>query len=440
MVLTGRAAAIALIAVLPIAVSPWPAVVFAVVALVLAVAVGVDVALAGDPAALRCRRSGPSSARLGEPVDSVLHLRNGGRRRVRGVLRDAWPPSAAAQPRTRDIDLDAGGATEVVTLLHPLRRGDLRPAAVAVRTVGPLGLAGRQRALPVPGRVRILPPFLSRKHLPSRLARLREIDGMLPVLVRGQGTEFDSLREYVVGDDVRSIDWRATARRTDVVVRTWRPERDRRVVIVVDTGRTSAGRVGVDPTARDPGGWPRLDWSLDAALLLAALASRAGDHVDVLAHDRVTRAAVVGAGRSDLLAQVVEAMAPLEPALLESDASAMVAAVRRRVRRRALVVLLTDLNATALDEGLLPVLPQLSARHEVILAAVADPRVEHLAAGRGDAAQVYDAAAAERARNERRAVAARLRTAGVEVVDAAPGDLAPALADRYLAMKAGGRL
>ena len=75
---------------------------------------------------------------------------------------------------------------------------------------------------------------------------------MLPVLIRGQGTEFDSLREYVVGDDVRSIDWRATARRADVVVRTWRPERDRRVVIVLDTGRTSAGRVGVDPTARRP--------------------------------------------------------------------------------------------------------------------------------------------------------------------------------------------
>ena len=110
---------------------------------------------------------------------------------------------------------------------------------------------------------------------------------MTPVLIRGQGTEFDSLREYVVGDDVRSIDWRATARRADVVVRTWRPERDRRVVIVLDTGRTSAGRVGVDPTASDPGGWPRLDWSMDAALLLAALASRAGDHVDFLAHDRV---------------------------------------------------------------------------------------------------------------------------------------------------------
>ena len=142
---------------------------------------------------------------------------------------------------------------------------------------------------------------------------------MLPTLIRGQGTEFDSLREYVVGDDVRSIDWRATARRADVVVRTWRPERDRRVVIVLDTGRTSAGRVGVDPTAADPGGWPRLDWSMDAALLLAALASRAGDHVDFLAHDRVTRAGVFGASRTELLAQLVDAMAPLQPALVESD-------------------------------------------------------------------------------------------------------------------------
>ena len=284
----------------------------------------------------------------------------------------------------------------------------------------------------------MLPPFLSRKHLPSRLARLREIDGLLPALIRGQGTEFDSLREYVVGDDVRSIDWRATARRADVVVRTWRPERDRRVVIVLDTGRTSAGRVGVDPTAGDPGGWPRLDWSMDAALLLAALASRAGDHVDFLAHDRVTRAGVFSASRTELLAQLVDAMAPLQPALVESDAAAMVSAMQRRIRRRALVVLLTDLNASALDEGLMPVLPQLSAKHQVIVAAVADPRVDQLAAGRSDAAAVYDAAAAERARNDRRAIASRLRRSGVEVVDAPP-DGARARAGRPLSGDEGHR-
>ncbi|WP_299557754.1 DUF58 domain-containing protein [uncultured Mycolicibacterium sp.] len=443
MVLTGRTGLVALIGVLPIAVFPWPATVFVLLLAGLAVAVVVDVTLAGSPRALRLSRSGPTAARLGQPVPAVLEVANTGRRRVRGLLRDAWPPSAAAEPRAHTVDLAPGGRARVVTTLRPVRRGDQAAAAVTVRSVGPLGLAGRQRSVPVPGTVRVLPPFLSRKHLPSRLARLRDLDGSVPVLIRGQGTEFDSLREYVVGDDVRSIDWRATARRGDVVVRTWRPERDRRVVIVLDTGRTAAGRVGADPTA-PPGaarpGWPRLDWMMDAALLLAALASRAGDHVDFLAHDRRLRAAVFGASRSAVLPELVTAMAPLEPALVEFNAPGLVSEVLQRVRRRALVVLLTELNASALDEGLMGVLGRLTERHQVLVAAVADPRVDELATGRSDAAAVYDAAAAERSRNERRAIAARLRRAGVDVVDAPPEELAPALADHYLAMKAAGRL
>ena len=440
MILTGRTGLVALICVLPIALSPWPAKAFLVLLVLLAILVAVDIGLAASPTRLRYARSPDTSARLAQQVDAGLLIHNDGRRRFRGQIRDAWPPSARAEPRAHTVNIAAGQREHVDTVLRPVRRGDQRAAAVTARSIGPLGLAGRQRSRPVPGQVRVLPPFLSRKHLPSRLAKLREIDGLLPTLIRGQGTEFDSLREYVVGDDVRSIDWRATARRADVMVRTWRPERDRRVVIVLDTGRMAAGRVGVDPTAADPAGWPRLDWSMDAALLLAALASRAGDHVDFLAHDRVSRAGVFGASRTELLAQLVDAMAPLQPTLVESDWRAMVAAIARRTRRRSLVVLLTDLNATALDEGLLPVLPLLSAKHHVMIAAVADPRVDELAAGRSDAAAVYDAAAAERARNDRHTIASRLRRSGVEVVDAAPTEIAPALADRYLAMKAAGRL
>lgn len=440
MVLTGRAGLVALICVLPIALSPWPAITFAALLIALAIAVVLDIVLAASTSQLRYVRSPDRSARLGQQVECGLLIHNDGARRFRGQIRDAWPPSAQARPRIHPIDIPAGQDQHVQTQLQPVRRGDQRATVVTARSIGPLGLAGRQRSRPVPGQLRVLPPFLARKHLPSRLAKLREIDGLLPTLVRGQGTEFDSLREYVVGDDVRSIDWRATARRADVVVRTWRPERDRRVVIVLDTGRTAAGRVGVDPTAADPAGWPRLDWSMDAALLLAALASRAGDHVDFLAHDRVSRAGVFGASRTELLAQLVDSMAPLQPTLVESDWRAMASAIALRARRRSLVVLLTDLNAAALDEGLLPVLPQLSAKHHLLLAAVSDPRVDQMAAGRSDAAAVYDAAAAERSRNDRGAIATRLRRSGVEVVDAPPTELAPALADHYLAMKATGRL
>jgi uncharacterized protein (DUF58 family) len=277
----------------------------------------------------------------------------------------------------------------------------------------------------------VLPPFTSRKHLPSRLARLRELDGRSALQVRGQGTEFDSLRDYVDGDDVRSIDWRATARRQQVVVRTWRPERDRRVLIVLDTSRTSAARVGDEP---------RLDAAMDAGLLLAAIAARAGDRVDLLAADRRVRARVEGASRTELLPALVEAMAPIDPDLVEADWTVIAGAVRQRLTQRALVVLLTPLEASAVEEGLLPVVQQLTRRHQVVLASVADPQVAQMASARGDAYAVFGAAAAQRSQLDRLAVTAELTRAGVDVLEAGPDDLPPALADRYLALKAAGKL
>lgn len=428
MVITGRTALVAALAALlaPLG-TEW---VLAAVGL-LVVGVAVDMALAGRIAALRMERAGGTSTRLGQPVKVALLVTNGGRRRVRGVLRDAWLPSAGAGPRTQAIDIPPGERRRLVSTLVPTRRGDRTAAHVTVRALGPLGLAGRQRRHRVPWSVRVLPPFASRKFLPEKLAKLRELDGAVALNRRGQGTEFDSLREYVDGDDVRSIDWRATARRGDVVVRTWRPERDRRLVCVLDTSRTSAARIG---------DMPRLDAALDACLLLAAVAARAGDRVDLLAADSVVRASVEGASRNEVLPTLVQAMAPLEPALVESDAQLIVAEVLRRERKRALVVLFTSLDPEPIEQGLLPVLAGLTARHTVVLAAVGDPRVAELAARRGDTEAVYDAAAAERALAERRRVIGRLRRRGVLLVDAPADTFASAVADEYLALKAAGRL
>ena len=431
MVLTGRVGLLAALGAPVVLVAARPGLALAGVATVLALLVVVDVLAAGSTRPLAFSRSGPEMVRLGETVTVDLLAQNRGRRRVRGVLRDAWPPSAGAEPGRHRVDVGKGRQQHVKVQLTPTRRGTREPAAVTVRSLGPLRLAGRQGAHRVPWSLRVVPPFLSRKHLPAKLSRLRELEGQTPSLVRGQGTEFDSLREYVIGDDVRSIDWRATARRRDVVVRTWRPERDRRVLVVLDSGRTSAGRVGR---------WPRLDWSMDAALLLAALASHAGDRVDLLAYDRAVRAWAPAVPKTQLLSSLVNVMAPIEAELVESDFTGMVSAVLTRATRRCLVVLLTDLNATTMHEGLLPVLPRLAGTHQVLLAAVSDPQVAVMAGGRGTAEQVYDAAAAERQRQERRRLTAHLRRHQVDVVDAVPDDLAAALADAYLALKAAGRL
>ncbi len=430
MAISGWAVALALLGV-PVAVlspSPWTLVAwaggwFALLAL--------DVLLAGSPRAVQLDRQVPGSLRLGERATSVLTVANTGRRRIRGVARDAWQPSAGAQVTRHAVDLPPGERRRFPTPVAPTRRGDRLADRVTLRSYGPLRLAARQVSHHLPGRLRVLPPFTSRKHLPSKLARLRELDGRAAVMVRGQGTEFDSLRDYVDGDDVRSIDWRASARRQQVVVRTWRPERDRRVLVVLDTSRTSAARVGDGP---------RLDAAMDAALLLAALASRAGDRVDLVAVDRQVRARVVGATGTALLPALVEAMAPLDPVLLEADWPTIVSEVRARTSQHALVVLLTATEASAVEEGLLPVISQLTSRHTVVVASVADPTIHEMAGRRGDAVAVYDAAAAVRGELDRDAAIAALERAGAHVVDASPEDLPPRLADAYLALKAAGRL
>jgi uncharacterized protein (DUF58 family) len=299
---------------------------------------------------------------------------------------------------------------------------------VTVRSFGPLGLAARQRGRRLPWTVRVLPPFRSRRYLPGMLAQLRELDGQHRAVRPGQGSEFDSLREYVIGDDVRSIDWRSSARRRDVLVRTWRPERDRRIVFVLDTGRTAAGRVA---------GYPRLDTAMDAVQLLTALASQAGDRVDLIAADQRIRARVLGPSRTTALASVTDALATLQPELTETDWRLVAATVLGHARRRCLVVLLTDLNFSV---DRLPELRALTARHELLAGAVADPRLAELAAGRGDAPSVYAAAAAARALSQRATVAAQLTRLGATIVDVPPDRFPAALADAYITLKGSGRL
>ena len=233
----------------------------------------------------------------------------------------------------------------------------------------------------------------------------------------------------MIGDDVRTIDWRGTARRADVVVRTYRPERDRRVFIVLDTSRLSAGRVGDTP---------RLDASIEAVLLLSALASRAGDRVQVTAFDREEQARAAATTGAGLMTRLASALAPVESRLVEPDWPAVTRLTRERLSQRALVVLLTTVEVSA-DSGLLEATAALAHRHQVVVG---------VGCARGGAAarrarlggRDLRREAAARSGIEVDAVGARLRSLGADVLTALPDNLAPVLADRYLALKAAGKL
>jgi uncharacterized protein (DUF58 family) len=403
--------------------------------------VAADVLAAPDPRALALERTFATAAsgaqtvprvRLGERVDARLRFVNLGTRRIRATVRDAWQPTAGAPASRLRVDVPPHEARTAMLPLRPRRRGELRSEFVVVRSGGPLGLAGVQRRRDAPGAIRVLPPFHARRHLPSRIARLRELDGSTSVQVRGRGTEFDSLREYVRGDDVRSIDWRATARAGSTMLRTWRPERDRHVVIVIDTGRTAATRVG-DGT--------RLDASFEAALLLAALAARAGDHVHLVAFDRAVRARVTGVDGTGLLPALVDALAPVEAQLIDTDWDAAFAQARALAPHPSLLVVLTAQEAPDAARGFLGTLPQTVRAGTVVLVGTAtDAGLDTAARAAGGADELYRAAAAEAALSAAGGVARAIARAGAEALAASPDDLPPRVADRYLALKAAGRL
>jgi uncharacterized protein (DUF58 family) len=426
--LSGRLVLLGLLGLLLVG---YPASVLLVYAALLVVLVVADLVLAAPIAALRLRRDPSPAVRLGQPAQTSVRVTNSGRRRLRARMRDAWVPSAGASPVAQSLAVPAGERRMLRTQLRPTRRGDRPAAALTIRSYGPLGVAARQRRLQLPGSLRVLPPFTSRKFLPEKLARLRQIDGAVVVHQRGQGSEFDSLREYVAGDDVRAIDWRATARSQDVVVRTWRPERDRHIVLAIDTGRTSAARIGNEP---------RLDAALDACLLLAAVAAKAGDRVALVAADTRLRARLGLSSGNDILRSVVAAVTELEPSLVETDPLLLAGQVIAAAGKRSLVVLFTGLDAGPAETGLMPAARALAARHQVVVASVSDPRVAELAAARGDVADVYTAAAAELTIAARRGLRDRLVQLGCEVVDAPVDVFASRVTDAYLNLKSAGRL
>ena len=356
-----------------------------------------------------------------------------GTRGLRVRVADELAPSLRAVTRRVRVVVPARGTVTAATAVRPSRRGRFAPSEVVVRVEGPLGLMARQGRRRVPGVLRVYPPFDSRDEAELRVNKARILEvGLRSAQGRGGGTEFDSMREYGVDDEFRRIDWAATARSGKTIVRTYRAERNQTVLLLLDSGRTMAGRVA---------DVPRLDHAMDAVMMLTSLATRLGDRAGLVAFDREVRA-VVGPGHArDQLSRVTEAMYQLEPLLVESDYRGAFAETLARFRRRAMLVVLTELAEQAVSETLLPALPLIARDHLVVVASVADPEVRGWASATPvEPGAAYRKAAAVAALADRRRTVARLRGLGAVVVDAPPGRLAPDLADAYLRVKATGRL
>ena len=393
----------------------------------------VDVALAVRPRTIEVRREIPAVIALGTPATVRWSLRNPTQRPAVVVFADELAPSLGAQTRRLRVRLPRRSTATVGLDLRPTRRGEFLVDEIALRIEGPLGLVARQRTRHVPMSIKVFPSFRSKDEAELRInkARILEI-GLRSAKGLGGGTEFDQLREYTVDDDFRRVDWAATARAGRAIVRTYRAERNQTVINLLDNGRVMAGTVD---------GVARIEHAMDAVMTLTTVATRLGDRCGLLAFDQDVRAVVPASNSRSQLGRVVEAMFDLEPVFAESDYRGAFNETMVRFRRRAMLVIFTDLVEQAVGESLLPSLSLIARNHVVVIAAVQDPAVVDWAHGLTSTDEdVYRKVAAIGALEERRRTVARLQRLGATVIDAPPRLLPLAIADAYLRVKATGRL
>jgi uncharacterized protein (DUF58 family) len=427
------AAAFALVA--PVALW-WPGALAVLIALDVAwvLAFVVDALSAPGARALEVQREAPVAFSLGRRFVIRYRWRHTASRRLRVEVKEHLPePLGGAKTPLRRLELPAHLAVEEQLELEPARRGIGPGGTMDLRILGPLGLAWRQSRIEAPWSATVYPSLKGAwlRALPVQTNRRREA-GLRSVRYRGEGRLFEGLREWVPGDDTRTIDWKATARRGKPIARQYEDERRQQVMLVVDAGRLLTAEVE---------GVPRLESVVTAALHLAHAAVEHDDNVGLLVFaDSIQRYVAPGRGRRALRA-VLEGLAAAEGRLVESDYPGAFRYLAGRSRKRALTVLFTDVIDRTASEALVAQSATLRPRHLPLAVTLRDPAMEALAALRPvSAAQAFERAAAEELLGARESALAEMRSRGVMVLDVPPGGASAALVERYHLLKRKGML
>jgi uncharacterized protein (DUF58 family) len=421
--------------------------------LLLAGAVASDLARTPSPKSIALERHLPARAGLGAEFQRVLRVRLAAAAGLSLEVREEFP--ASFEVRARSLAGEPGSAAPVsgdptggpdrarlpadgsevaiARTYRASRRGVHSLGDVRLRLRSPLGLLERQSRLAGSQEIRIEPLLAGLRRTLRLAASERWHDlGVRSLRRRGGMTEFESLRDYVRGDDLRLIDWKAFARRGKPTVREFQVERGQELILLVDCGRRMAATTaGGEGTA----GWTKLDHALDAALQLAAVALQEGDRVGALAFDSAARAWVAPRRGRRVLARLHEALFALEPSERESNLARALLEVGTRHRRRALLVVLSDVADPLSLERQRRALAQGARAHRVVFAALDDPALRRAADGAGppspDASAVR--AAALDLLLERRTSLRRLSGAGARVLDTLPAEAAGPLLAAWLA-------
>ncbi|TDR85282.1 DUF58 domain-containing protein [Enterovirga rhinocerotis] len=430
-------AVLAFTATLPLAVALlvhdatlWPtALVFGLFVLAL---IAVDAALCLRPSRLTISVDAPPRISVGREGRLTIAATIDGAPHATTI--EILPEQSGDADRTEPAGLSISAGTTASTTLpiRPLRRGRLTIDAVWLRWRGPLGLAGRTQRRPLGMTIDVVPDIHGISSSAIQFFSRDAVEGIKVQRQKGEGTEFEALRDHVQGLDNRFIDWKHSAKHLKLLSKEFRVERNHQIVLAFDTGYLMAEPIG---------GLPRLDHAIHAGLLLGWVALRSGDHVGSFAFDAHIRQFLQPSRGRNAFARLHNGSAALAYRADETNFTLGLAELNARLKRRALVILFTEFIDTTTAELLLEGLQRMTNRHAVIFVTLQDPLLTTIIdADPASFRPVAEAVVARDLQRDRAIVLERLARMGVHCLEIPPRALAVNLVNRYLTIKQRGLL
>lgn len=368
---------------------------------------------------------------IGRDNEVCLYVYNQGNTALTCRVKDDFPRALEADVNEFRFDIAAGARVTLAYSLTPRRRGSYQFGNINIRYMSRFGLFWRSKCIKADTPVRVFSDLKALRDLSVKLSHSSEL-GDLHQRRRGQGTDFASLKEYTIGDDSRSIDWKATARRDRPVVRTYEVEREQVMLVLIDAGRMMVS---------DLEGLSRFDHALNAGLSLALAGLHKNDQVGFgIFADRPLVFLPARRGKGQL-PRILEATFDTKPQMVEPDYMGVLSYFASAQKGRSLMVVITDLTDPTGSQMLLAGLASLSPKHLPFCVTLKDRQVDQVAADRSLALDnIYRRAVATDLQAQRELALSVLQRRGCLVLDSPPQELSTQLVDRYLAIKAQGRL
>ncbi len=412
---------------LAVLVSPslWP--IGAAWALAVCALVAMDGVLATSPARMRVNIAAPFMTPIGAgPIDAQLQFECQGASPAHAEIA-LETNHVLEQPRAFQRVRLNGGDGQAHASLRPLRRGQGRLEALHCRWMGPLGLAWRQLIAPQKTAINVTPDLDAVEREATLLFSRTMTHGIKPLRDRGDGSEFDALTEFQPGMDARLVEWKQSARHVRLLAKEVRAERNHQLAFAIDTGRAMC-----EPIA----GVARVDWSINAALMLAYVALKLGDRVSFFGFDSRPNLMTGFASGTRAFTLLQAQTAKLDYSTDESNYTLGLTTLAERLQRRSMVIVFTDFTDTVNAELMVENITRLARRHMIVFVTFADNELESLRdAEPRTADDVARAVIAQRLLQEREIVLARLRRLGVRIVDAPVRQLGQALVSAYDALR-----